>query len=289
METPPTPDHVQPDEEVDIPSRPISLDLDLNPDLEEEDENIKSPALQNTSRDMAAKFSSNIENLPPVFSPVRISVSLWTLPFEDAYQQVKKQFVEGTKRQPITLSQQSNFVNYVDAQLLQIQRKFIKNQAESAITYTPTQIIDDLLPVVDLLWILLLSHDPLFGQEEYYIKILGDLEDWLAYYTLPSLATLLASNTNFFVKFFDLFQKFDTQVSFLIDGYYANNRISKMSATEVVRLSPIVMRLRLTIVQKLEHSRAVLDAARNIPATDEALNVLDVEIGRLFEGILERI
>lgn len=310
METPPTPEHVRPDEEVNIPSDPVSLDLDLNPDLENEDDIQENPFTRNTPLETPLNTPSNTRNDTPSleatngevagdqnfgeeeqnYASSRLAISLWTLPFEEAFELLKKQFYEGTRHQAISLSQQSKFINYVDTQLLQIQRKFIKNQSESAITYSLAQLLDDLSPVVDLLWFLLLDHESPFGQDEYYIKLLGDLDDWVAYYTFPSLATRLAENTTALVKFFDFFQRIDTQISFLIDGYeVSNGQYCKMSSTGVVRLSPIVMRLRLTIIDKLEPSRAVLNASREIPANDEVLNILDIEIGRLFEGILERI
>ncbi|GEQ72737.1 hypothetical protein JCM33374_g6425 [Metschnikowia sp. JCM 33374] len=321
METPPTPAHVQPDEEVDIPSGTISLDLDLNPGLEDDNDNSANPFTGNTPREtplntpfntrnetplsMASNGADGMETAgqdaqsqgpsaqrgvsPPQLVSRDISISSWTLPFEESFELLQRQFNEGAKHEPITLAQQSKFINYVDGELLQIQRKFIKNQSESQVTYSLGQLIGDLSPVIDLLWFSISDHECLFGQEEYYVKILGDLDDWISYYSFPSLATRSTADIAFHVKFFDFFQRLDTQVSFLMDGYDASCHFWKMSPTEVIRLSPIVMRLRLTIISRLEHSRETLSAARNVSANDQALNILDVEIGRLLEGILERI
>ncbi|QBM85703.1 Subunit 11 of the general transcription factor TFIIH [Metschnikowia aff. pulcherrima] len=307
METPPTPEHVRADEEVEVPSGPISLDLDLNPDLEDGDENNENPFTKNTPQETPLNTPANTRNETPAeddgvrqipenhsendidISQSRFSILLWTLPFDEAFSLLKKQFSESAKHGPISLSQQSKFINYIDGELLQIQRKFIKNQSELAITYSVSDLIADLSPVIDLIWFLLQDHESLFGQDEYYIKILGDLDDWMTYYTFPNLESRLAEATAFSVKLFDFIQKIDTQVSFLIDGYDALGEFTKMSATALVRLSPIVMRLRLTIVEKFDFSRAKLYASRDVAANDELLNILDVEIGRLFEGILERI
>ena len=311
METPPTPEHVRADEEVEVPSGPISLDLDLNPDLEDGDENNENPFTKNTPQETPLNTPANTRNETPAeddgdrqisenhsendiennidICQSRFSILLWTLPFDEAFSLLKKQFSESAKHGPISLSQQSKFINYIDGELLQIQRKFIKNQSELAITYSVSDLIADLSPVIDLIWFLLQDHESLFGQDEYYIKILGDLDDWMTYYTFPNLESRLAEATAFSVKLFDFIQKIDTQVSFLIDGYDAQGEFTKMSATALVRLSPIVMRLRLTIVEKFDISRAKLSSSRDMAANDELLNILDVEIGRLFEGILERI
>lgn len=287
METPTTPIHVAPDVEATLPDEPFQdNDLELNPDLDEDiDESEDSNLANHTSTAPERKSAS--QDLPDDNSSFQ--VELWTLPFDDAYQNLRKHSTNDNSQPAVTESQQSKFINYVDGELLQLQRRFIKNQTETVEIYLLAQLLQDLAKILDLLWYLINTSNRLYGQDEYFIKITGDLEDWMAYYLLDIKGADQKAEGELF-QFFSFFQSLDTRLSFLIDGYHAGLALTKMSATEVVRLVPIISRLRFEIVSKFDLLRAKLThqkALGNLEA-DVFLNKLDVEIGRLFEGVLER-
>ena len=75
----------------------------------------------------------------------------------------------------ITSAQQSKLINYIDETLLQIQRKFIKQQTELEINYSLIQLLQELSTVISVIWVSIQQKLVLYGQIEYYIKILGDL------------------------------------------------------------------------------------------------------------------
>lgn len=286
METPPTPLHPAPNAEVsNLPSEPLSnSNMELNPDLydEEDDDNSMAEPQRNTEAQ-----EDNAEDNDPDSSGIYIN--LWTMPFDDAYDLLKAQFLKNWNQPKVTEAQQSKFVNYLDHELLQVQRKFIKNQADTAELYSLQQLLHDIGTILDLIWFLVNPNNKLYGQEEYFLRIIGDLEDWVAYYGLPIYDAADTSSAELY-KFFNFFQAFDTRLSFLIDGYQVNGETAKLSSTEIVRLVPIVSRLRLEIVSKLDPSRSKLTRAKTLgnEQANDLLNILDVEIGRLFEGILER-
>lgn len=289
METPTTPIHVAPDVEVTLPDEPFQdNDLELNPELDEdmEDENADDT---NVADHINGTQDGNSRTQDLTDDNSNFEVDLWTLPFEDAYQILRKQTNDRNSQPEVTESQQSKFINYVDGELLQVQRKFIKNQAETTEIYPLSQLLQDVAKVMDLLWYLISSSRKLYGQDEYYIRITGDLEDWISYYLLGIEGAGQKAEADFF-QFFNFFQSLDTRLSFLIDGYHAGLALTKMSVTEVVRLVPIISRLRFEIVSKFDRLRAKLTHQKALGDldADALLNKLDVEIGRLFEGVLER-
>lgn len=88
-------------------------------------------------------------------------------------------------------------------------------------------------------------------------------------------------------------------MSFLIDGYniVLNNgnqqtKLIKMNVTELTRLLPIVTRLRIAIISKIDGLRMRLkknqENNNDNDATSNILTIFELEISRLFEGILER-
>ena len=64
-----------------------------------------------------------------------------------------------------------------------------------------------------------------------------------------------------------------------------------MNVTELTRLLPIVTRLRIAIISKIDGLRMRLKNQENNndnDATSNILTIFELEISRLFEGILER-
>lgn len=277
---PATPPHVQPDEEVNLPQGMAPVDLQLNPELDDEEDSEqtgreeKDASTQPTTASEPELRRADAETQMSDLDGWSVG-DLWTLPFDDAYSLLKANFNLSKKHASVLLSQQSRFITYVDQQLLNIQRNFIRNQSDSAFSYTLNQLLTDLDPVIALLWHLFQETRTLFGQDEYLIKILGDLDDWTAYYTFPNSSDIL-----FYVKLFGFFQNLDTRVCFMIDGTEENGQPLKMSATEVVRLAPIVNRLRVNVISKLDVRGGGLA---------KIAQMFNTEIGQLFEGLLDRI
>lgn len=286
MDPPKTPIHVAPDVEVSLPNEPFqSNDLELNPDLDEEDEDTPSTSLQT----QLTNHNNDKDENEDIDGDTDYDVALWTLPFDLAYELLLKQFSDHADQPVVTESQQSKFINYIDGEILQVQRRFIKNQAETSEIYPLAQLLQDVAKILDLIWYLINSKNKLYGQDEYFIKITGDLEDWMAYYLLGIEGPGQKAESDLF-KFFNFFKSLDTRLCFLIDGYHVGLSLTKMSLTEVVRLVPIISRLRFEIVSKFDQLRAKLTHQKSLGnlEADALLNKLDVEIGRLFEGILER-
>lgn len=268
MSTPPTPTHVAPDVEAVLPPTPfLAENIDLNPDLEEDDD----------IQDIPLQTPVSVER----YTEPEVQIELWTLTFDDAFELQRLQF-EKRKGETLSLAQQSRFVSFLDEQLLHIQRHFVKHQAGEQ-EYPLEQLLIELERVLDLVWVLVNASNKLYGQEEYFVKICGDLEDWIVHYDLMPNKNEMQVGEAFFLRFFTFFQSLDTRLSFLIDGFVSQGQTQKMSATQFVRLSPIVSRLRFEITARLDPVRAYLEQA-GLPL----LNKLDVEIGRLFEGVLER-
>lgn len=284
MSSPPTPPHVAPDEEVTLPSAPFAGTFDLNPDLDDETPEmtpqVTVPIVEAQGNDL------DESDLDDLMDDVDERIVLWTQPFDVAYDNLKNDLLKA-QAQTISNGQQSKLVNYLDAELLQIQRKFVKNQAEIRQEYSLDQLLTDLGNVVDLLWYLLASS-PSFGQDEYFVKIMGDLDDWVSYYALPAFGVERVPELE---RLFTFFQKLDTRLSALFDGIPTGESKLQLTSTEVVRLMPIVSRLRFAVVSKLDLTRAALTRSKELgnQASGELLNILDLEIGRLFEGLLERI
>lgn len=269
MSTPPTPAHVGPDVEAVLPPAPfLTADINLNPDLDSDDEIHASPI------DTPVSNEAGYSEPEPV-------IDLWTLTFDSAFEVQRAQF-EKSHTETLTLSQQSRLVSFLDDQLLQIQRRFVKHQAGEQL-YQLEQLLVDVQQALDLVWVLVNPSNHLYGQEEYFIRVCGDMEDWIVHYNLMPNTNQLELGESFFLRFFSFFQSLDIRLSLLIDGFVAQGKPQKMSNTQLVRLGPIVSRLRFEIISRLDPVRAHLEKTA-LPL----LNKLDVEIGRLFEGVLER-
>lgn len=332
ISSPPTPIHPAPNEELTngVPTNTLLADsnIDLNPDLYEEEEMDIEEAKSNivdeippenlTSNDPALQpqtgnaFNDNINdattNADSDLEDVEINqLHQITLPFNESYQLLKQEFqntLTNLGQSQITSAQQSKLINYIDETLLQIQRKFIKQQTELEINYSLIQLLQELSTVISVIWVSIQQKLVLYGQIEYYIKILGDLGDYVNNYKTLFNETWsknnnLHINMQNLVIFFKFWQKIDLQLSFLIDGYniVLNNgnqqtKLIKMNVTELTRLLPIVTRLRIAIISKIDGLRMRLkknqENNNDNDATSNILTIFELEISRLFEGILER-
>lgn len=287
MDTPPTPAHVAADEEVQLPTAPYPDDLQLNPDLEDGDS--PEPA---THPPNSATTDTEIPdtNIITPSADVRFQILSFTLPFDEFHDTTIRQFQSHTGLQHVNEAQQSRLVNYLDGELLEIQRRFIKNQADSDEIYPLENLLEDVARILDLVWFLVNPTSTLYGQDEYFIRVTGDLEDWLNYYDFPTFDGLDVNHSAALNRLFSFMQSLDSRLSFLIDGFDVSGTLQSMSGTEVVRLVPIVSRIRFMLITKLDPSRAKLMQmkALGVESAAEVLNKLDVEIGRLFEGVLDR-
>ncbi|ODV79318.1 uncharacterized protein CANTADRAFT_52054 [Suhomyces tanzawaensis NRRL Y-17324] len=218
-----------------------------------------------------------------------------TMPFDSVYSYLQSQILPVSE--PITPAQQSKFINYLDEELLKIQRKFIKDQADTIETYSLSQLQKELLVLIKLIWVSITKRNKLFGQADYLIKILGDLEDYLFHYKTifvlqNQVPVISGTERSKLIQFFEFFQDIDSKLSLLMDGYEVGNTTEKLSSTQVVRLIPLASRLRIQIVSSLDTNRLALQrnfqASNAIEESRNLLDILDVEIGRLFEGVLER-
>ncbi|CAX43148.1 uncharacterized protein yor352w homologue, putative [Candida dubliniensis CD36] len=331
ISSPPTPIHPAPNEELTngVPTNTLLADsnIDLNPDLYEEEEMQVEDSKDNSNDKGLPKNSTNDALLPPQsegtsnndvngaitnadsdLEDVEINqLHQITLPFIESYQLLKQDFhntLTNLNSTQITSAQQSKLINYIDETLLQIQRKFIKQQTESEISYSLIHLLQELSTVISVIWVSIQQKSVLYGQIEYYIKILGDLEDYVNNYKTLfneswSNNNNLHINMQNLVIFFKFWQKIDLQLSFLIDGYniVLNNdnqqtKLIKMNVTELTRLLPIVTRLRIAIISKIDAIRIRLkrnqESNSDNVATSNILTIFELEISRLFEGILER-
>ncbi|KAK6465805.1 hypothetical protein DFJ63DRAFT_33125 [Scheffersomyces coipomensis] len=314
MSIPPTPIHPGPNEEVHElpPGRlPDSLlaDIDLDDDEDDDDDKddivVTDPPIQALSK-LTNRLSDSLMNIDSVDSEVSLEeidlkeMIQITLPFDEAYELLQTSLKEV---EPIFLTeqQQSKLINYIDENLLKIQRKFIKHISDTSEVYTLQELLDELLTIVNLIFTPIEKKNPLFGQGEYYIKILGDVEDYLNHYhTLfdEHIDSIIQRfDNNRLIQFFIFFQKLDLQISLLMDGYTdINSRNQKMNSTQLVRLIPIISRLRILIIYKVDQVRLKLTNLYENQSTSTStkqeskrlLHLLELEIGRLFEGILER-
>lgn len=175
MSTPPTPIHPAPDQEVaDLPHTKLDGDnLDLNPTLEDDLDD----------DDVSMQSTRPTEDIGDDKDNVKVEITSWTMPFEDAYE-AELLNLQQQKHPEVSIGQQSKLISYLDNEFLKVQRKFVKNQAESRHEYSLHSLLEDLSQILDVLWVLISPDHELFGQEEYFIKVLGDLEDWVDWYDL---------------------------------------------------------------------------------------------------------
>lgn len=313
-QSPPSPIHPAPNEELRPNSLPTTQlqndDLDLNPDLYDDDEEEEEEDTDSIGNDATTEHYSSTTNVQlsipndaqqeeanhntlmtdlsdlHEFDKVDLqSIRQITLPFDEEYQLFKTTANTGSVGDKLSSQQQSKFINYIDDRLLQIQRKFIKQQSTEDAIYPFTLLIKDLDSIFDIIWVSISRNQQpqksLIGQEEYYIKILGDLEDYITHYkTLfdenwqlnSKNQRILKADFNKIVVVCKFLLKMDLQLSFIKDNGFFN-------LTQCVRLKMIIERLRYLIMDKFE---IVVQIPR-------LRNVLEVEASRIFEGILERL
>ncbi|KAI5952448.1 hypothetical protein KGF54_003315 [Candida jiufengensis] len=304
-ETPQSPLHPGPNDEIDPNSLPTTKlqddDLELNPELYDEDEEDEQKLDEEDSK-IAQSYLPNYED--DELDNVELdSLTEMTLPFEEKFQQfIAKNFKNSTNQVSLSLTQQSKFINYIDEQLLDLQRQFIKQQSESIVVFPLSHLIRNLNEIIDLIWKSICYNNQvnLFGQEEYYIKIIGDFQDYLLYYPNLFYQSIDIDEqgkrwTNLqkdeVISFFKFLLKLDLQLSFLLSNdkdedvipdYIKVNGKSKFSNTEIIRLSPIITRIRIIIIEKIEKlSKEIKSKTMK--------NLMELESSRIFEGILERI
>ncbi|CAH2352330.1 uncharacterized protein CLIB1423_06S03950 [[Candida] railenensis] len=310
MSAPPSPPHPLPNEEIDhlpegqLPGATID-DLELNPDLyndvsddELDDVNANGASeVPNGDDSSKSKSNKNVENENDNDQTEKeVEAPSFTLAFDSALELTESDFSSNsTNATGLTLSQQSRFINYIDERLLAIQRKFIKSHIEGEVAYPMMELLKDLSKTLDLIWYSINSKSKLFGQQHYFIKIMGDLEDYISKLNIGQ--SLSAQNYELsnedeadLMELFFMLQNLDVRLSFLFDGFKeeSGNTIQKLSGTEAVRLGPIVSRLRVIVVDKLESLRSKL-AQSSSNSSRHISNILDVETGKLFEGLSQRI
>lgn len=310
MSAPPSPPHPLPNEEISqlpegqLPGATID-DLELNPDLyndvsDDELDNVNvNGALEVPNGDDSSKSNSNnnVENVKENDETEKeVEAPSFTLAFDSALELTQADFNSNSANATVlTLLQQSKFINYIDEGLLAIQRRFIKSHIEGEAAYPMMELLKDLSKTLDLIWYSINLKSKLFGQQHYFIKIMGDLEDYISKLNIGQLLSapnfeLSNEDEADLMELFFMLQNLDVRLSFLFDGFIqeSGNSMQKLSGTEAVRLGPIVSRLRVIVVDKLEGFRSKL-AQSSSNKSRHILNILDVETGKLFEGLSQRI
>ncbi|KAM3125612.1 hypothetical protein ACQ2H7_000989 [Candidozyma auris] len=226
MNTPPTPIHPAPDQEVaDLPQTKLDGDnLDLNPTLEDDLDD----------DDVSMQSTRPTEGIGDDKDNVKVEITSWTMPFEDAYE-AELLNLQQQKHPEVSIGQQSKLISYLDNEFLKVQRKFVKNQAESRHEYSLHSLLEDLSQILDVLWVSISPEHELFGQEEYFIKVLGDLEDWVDWYDLSEYDCLDRKTEIFLFGLFTFFQKVDVRISLLVDGIEKKGDLrSKFDRTQLL-------------------------------------------------------
>lgn len=314
MSAPPSPTHPPPfDISVNLDDnegrRNTLEELELNPSLQESSEGEvtkEQPVQVHDNGDEMSNFDYENKNDTENSLNKAISDEIpnmgFTPTFEEAYESVERK-VNQPEVHKLSESSRSNLVNDIDEQYLQVQRKFVKNQAADEETYSLYQLVDDLSLIFDLIWCSVNRKNGLFGQEEYTIKLVLDLEEFLSRYELFEVHSSLAVLYTKLLRFFSFLQSLDARISFLVDGFTkeGSSRIQRMNRTQIVRISTIVARLRNLIVYKMDNLHLFLRREQGIfqsrndddKEADYGIllkirDSLEVEVSRLFEGLLER-
>lgn len=298
MYTPPTPIHPRPNEEVRyVPDGqlPVAADLELNPDLYEDSEGDSSHHGHGHAREHGpVTVAEELEE-----EVAMGEAPLFTLPFDTALEICQQDFAKvSSTAKTLSLAQQSLLINYTDEQLLGVQRRFIRSLVsdEGGEPYPTMTLLRDLSRIVDVLWQSVNTKNALFGQQSYLIKILGDLEEYVAKLDVFE-APQDVSEGGFEASLMELFvvlQLLDVRCLFLYDGYEVHTeassttRLQKLSSTDVVRITPIATRLRAILADRLEALRRGLRLDKSKDAR-ALLNILEVEVGKLFEGLMDRV
>mmetsp|Transcript_9339 Transcript_9339/g.11636 ORF Transcript_9339/g.11636 Transcript_9339/m.11636 type:complete len:306 (+) Transcript_9339:57-974(+) len=304
MDSPPTPLHPAANEEVNVipegalPSGTIA-NLDLNPDLYDEDTDQNDTGNDDKANKDDVIMKNEIDDYDDGQS---YELEALTSSFDKQYELLQVEFEKSTNHNQIATYQQSKLINYVDEQLLAIQRKFIKNQADTNELYSFFQLINELSKVFDLVWYSINTRSGLFGQQDYLIKLMDDMEDYVAHYRLFEDTDDFGTLELQLLDYFTFFQVMDLRISFLIDGFsMESNRVEKLNNTQIVRLSPVASRLRILIISKLDplrmklsndelasDSHGKIESEKRKTHRRRLQNVIEGELGKVFEGILDR-
>ncbi|GMM36939.1 TFIIH complex subunit [Saccharomycopsis crataegensis] len=214
------------------------------------------------------KFDSDIEPTWSDFEPVNS-------PFSNNDDDLTKLEDLGRCQQKrLSSSQNSKLIAYIDHELLMIQRKFIQSfsddesRGDQRLGYhSLSELLVDLNKITEFIWYTVKVTQRgngkcmrSFYQGQYFIKIAGDLVDYLQKYSmsdrkvLKALILFVQKLDQIFVKIVDDLQGFDS--------------------TEKVRLVSITERTRVAVI--------------NLTIKYQ-VNDYKYEIGRLYEGIIDKI
>lgn len=311
IRTPRTPLHPAPNEEVSqLPNAPMADEMDLNPELyDDEDvavgigrgntivieEEVRpngenSQLVQEQGQEQVNEIMSDEESeMEEVDVTNKVDIILLTPDFDEYMSKLNIAF-DANKEAQLSASQQSNLVMYLDDSILKVHRKFIKSQVNEEMTYPINDLIGDLTSTLDVLWLSVNSRNKLIFQGEYLIKVLGDMLDFIENYRSlidPHKQHTFQSLTADLEKIFQFFQALDARIAFLMDGYsIEGSLLQKLSGTQVIRVVPIATRLRMAVISKMELVRHQLVS---LPPDQQAIsNLIDIEVSKLFEGILDR-
>ncbi|AOA63196.1 TFIIH complex subunit [Komagataella phaffii CBS 7435] len=290
MSTPITPPHPNANSEVDLTNireipRELENELQLNPDLsDDEEEPIKIEQDKSFKEEDVYKSDTFKQDLT-----------------EELVLDFKLPSGLGPA---LSLTQQSRFISFVDDKLLQIQRNFIKYLSEEDSTYTLSQLIRQINETISILWYSIfrveqipvvfhsailgrnstsLNHASsvdLFGQPHYFIRIIGDLIDYVEKFPLSSVDELR--------ELLALVAKLDNVVIVLVDQDTVSTPSAKkdfIDKTEKVRLLSLATRFKLLLLSKYEELKTV---RHPITAEFNIWPEYDQLVGQVYEGIIDR-
>ncbi|CCE81597.1 Piso0_002258 [Millerozyma farinosa CBS 7064] len=307
METPKTPLHPGGDEEIrEIPQASLPegtiADLNLNPGLYDDDgdeSNSEGEHKKQQADDDNGTESSLITGNEGIGKEDYYEIEPLTCSFEEVIDNLTKE-VYARADQVREDFQKSRLINYIDEQFLIIQRNYKRSRSSVTESYSLLTLLSDLSKLIDIIWHSVNTYSGLFGQDDCLVRILGDLEDYVYPYTLFEDSSDLDALKQQLQHYFQFFQRLDTILSLLIDGVpqEANGPRLKLYATQVVRINSIMGRLRPLVISKVTSLKNQLSYESHIYAqkgekesyrkVNNLSNTLDVEIGKVFEGILDR-
>ncbi|AMD20539.1 HDL205Wp [Eremothecium sinecaudum] len=277
VSTPHTPLHPEADEEVDIDhikelSDEEMLDLELNPDLEEDEKCLNDETkVANGKKGEKRYLDDAIEGFyddSDYFEP-RIDLQS---PFNSADKLSGIQYNDSIHPRRLSASQQSKFICFCDAKLMNIQRKVVQNRGlnTSAGYANLLDLTLDLKRLVDFIWFsidgcanteVLFMEKPEhtkkdytgtqstnFGQTHYLIRIADDFLDYLDKFSLEELDS--NTRSSILSRVFKFLMIMDKIFARIIDGRVPGQ--VKLSVTDRVRVMGIAERTRYIIPNILE-------------------------------------
>lgn len=264
FQVPDSPAHPAANEEVrHLPEG--TFEIDLNPDLDEDDDEdeqggfvkIVPPTanlislLNRQSETIQQEEQTGIKRPDYQEEEEDMEFPSITPTFENAYESTKTDFASHSQ---ITSGQQSKLVNYLDDELLKIQRMFVKTQS-GELNLKVNDIIEPLFTNLKIIWLSISPESP--NNIEYFLKIINDSEDYFGYFDF---------NGDSNKPVFEFLQFLDVKLSFLHD-------IKLLSPTQLVRLLSTINRLRIVLIEKF---------------STRSNSIVELEVSKIFEGLLER-